>query len=163
MKSSKALLTLFGVIASGRRRKPVYIRQQALVSQLYPVFLSESPVSVMFEFLGGGTLYDPPNLSDALTAEFSFLSSGFIEDYDPFVRYEESHRVDFSISFLSDGFVEDYDPFVRYTHQPVETVSFGVAFNAPGAITDTALRYTQQVEDIVSPSFSFRAGGFITG
>uniref|UniRef100_UPI0040487134 hypothetical protein n=1 Tax=Rheinheimera sp. TaxID=1869214 RepID=UPI0040487134 len=40
-KSSRYMQGLLGVIASGRRRKPVYIRQQALVSQLYPIFESE--------------------------------------------------------------------------------------------------------------------------
>lgn len=45
MASSKYMQALLGVLASGRRRKPVYIRQQALVSKLYPYFFEDTPVT----------------------------------------------------------------------------------------------------------------------
>lgn len=50
-KSSRYLQALFGVIAGSTRRRPVYIRQQALVSQLYPIFFEES-------LLAATNLYD---------------------------------------------------------------------------------------------------------
>lgn len=40
-KSSRYMQGLLGVIASGRRRKPVYIRQSTLVSKLYPYYYTE--------------------------------------------------------------------------------------------------------------------------
>ena len=43
-KSSRYMQGLLGVIASGRRRKPVYMRQQALVSKLYPFFIKTDSV-----------------------------------------------------------------------------------------------------------------------
>lgn len=52
MASSKYMQALLAVLASGTRRKPVYIRQQALVSKLYPnVFTDTINVGAsLFEF-----------------------------------------------------------------------------------------------------------------
>jgi hypothetical protein len=41
-KNNSILAALFGILSSGTRRKPEYIRQQALVSLLYPYFFKEA-------------------------------------------------------------------------------------------------------------------------
>lgn len=50
-KYTTVLAALLAVLSSGTRRQPVYIRQQALVSQLYPMIFEES-------LLAATNLYD---------------------------------------------------------------------------------------------------------
>lgn len=163
-KSSRYLQALFGVIASGRRRKPVYIREQALVSQLYPVFNAPESVAPALSFLAGARLYAPQFFIHDVSPSLSFLAGAVLEDYDPFVNYEaDPEIVTPSLSFLVGSSLVDYDPFVNYTHPSEDKVSPALEFRSGGFMYDATIRHTVEPEDFVSPALSFRAGATLTG
>jgi len=163
-KSSRYMQGLLGVIASGRRRKPVYIRKQALVSFIYPVFIKPEFVEPAFSFLSGGRIWVPPTFSEKVMPAFSFLAGGTLEDFDPFINYgPEVDQVTPEFSFLAGGIIEDYDPFVTYTH-PIEDGAIPLfTFRTGGFIKNATLRHTVDPEDKISPSLAFRTGGSLLG
>lgn len=115
-KSSRYMQALLGVIASGRRRKPVYIRQQALVSLLYPYFYNETfvvdkplciEIGEPFE-LKDGMMLDRPSVSELI------LKDVLIED-----GTEDSFRVS-KPSLASFGLVNQLIvPVGSYTEETV--------------------------------------------
>ena len=58
-KNNSVISTLFNVLSSSTRRKPVYIRQQALVSLLYPYFFKDTS-KVIQEIYEADLIYIPP-------------------------------------------------------------------------------------------------------
>ena len=157
-KSSRYMQGLLGVIASGRRRKPVYIRQQALVSKLYPFFFEES-INMNSSILAGGEL--TPANRDIVNIRSIILSGGKLSA--PIINYDAGlESLNLSSSILTGGIMRgsrnDYDASLY-----PEVLSIATSIQDGGSIVTVALRYDSTTFDTetLTLSSSILAGGTI--
>lgn len=114
-KQSKVLSALVGVITSGIRRRPEHIRQQALVSFLYPYYFEDSFTVGMPEVVDIGEPFQPFD-----HFEVAMPTISFIELKEPIIEWNYPPEDEFKVAMpLIQGIeLETYDPFV-YVDYPL--------------------------------------------
>jgi hypothetical protein len=125
-KYTTVLAALLAVLSSSTRRKPEYIRQQALVSQLYPYFF-EDALAAGSEFVGGRVfgVVDSGDVAD-ITAAF-----GGGELRSVVINYNDWPIETLSIgAVLSSG--ELRSVVINYNDWPVENLSATATFAGGG-------------------------------
>ena len=155
-KSSHYLQALFGVLAGGTRRKPRYLKQQALVSKIYPYFDAEA-FGVSSIGLSGGVLSKP--YLDSATFTSSILTGGSVRALR--VEYESGNEtLQLSSWIIEGGNIKntrvDYDA----GNEPLQLSS---SLRAGGVITAIAIRYdsTTHDENAIAFTSSILTGGSI--
>lgn len=125
-KYTTVLAAVVAVLSSSTRRKPEYIRQQALVSQLYPV-VAEDVLAAGSEFVGGRVfgVVDNGDVAD-ITAAF-----GGGELRSVVINYNDWLIETLNIgAVLSSG--ELRSVIINYNDWPVETLNATATFAGGG-------------------------------
>ena len=163
MKTTTVLNTLIGVIAATSRRKTIYIRQQALVSQLYPVFSDES-FTVSSKIVQEGKI-EPP-YEDFFTTGAGLLSGGFVKSSTLYYTIPDTDTYgNLAGTILTGGIIKS--TAIRYDSSPYDTDTYGdmsSAILAGGIIKTVAIRYnstTYDTDTYGSMSAMILTGGFV--
>lgn len=150
-KVSRTMLAVVAAIQSGAhtRRKPKYIKEQALVSGLYPYFYEET-ISGSVAF-AGGRLFDVPNITDTINGSVAFAGGELKSTVIDYAQPPE--QITGSVAFAGGELKSTVISYV----QPAETIA-GSAIFAGGELKVVVVNYDNYVPETVTGSVTFAGG-----
>lgn len=155
-KVSRTMLAVVAAIQSGAhtRRKPKYIKEQALVSGLYPYFYEET-ISGAVAF-SGGKLFDAPIITDTINGSVAFAGGELIQ-IGP-IEYTIQPEIITGSAIFAGGELKT----VVVSHaQPPETITGSATF-AGGELKVVVVNYDNYAPETVTGSVTFAGGSLET-
>lgn len=157
-KVSRSMLATIAALQSGAhtRRKVKYLREQALVSGLYP-HLYEETISGSVWF-SGGKLFDVPIITDTINGSVAFAGGELIQ-IGPieYIIQPEAETVAGSATFAGG----ELKTVVINHAQPAETIAGSATF-AGGELKVVVVNYDNYAPETVTGNVTFAGGSLET-
>jgi len=155
-KVSRTMLAVLAAIQSGAhtRRKPKYIKEQALVSGLYPYFYEET-ISGAVAF-AGGKLFDAPNITDTINGSVAFAGGELIQ-FGP-IEYTIQPETVSGNTVFAGGTLAVYDPEEDIEYAVNAEVTAGVTTFAGGELKIVLVSYSNYEAELTTGVVAFAGG-----
>lgn len=155
-KVSRTMLAVVAAIQSGAhtRRKPKYIKEQALVSGLYPYFYEET-ISGAVAF-AGGKLFDVPIITDTINGSVAFAGGELIQ-IGP-IEYTIQPETVAGSAVFTGGVLNTNDPAEVIDYRVNAEATTGIITFSGGELKIIVVSYSNYEPELATGTVAFEGG-----